>query len=70
MRRGQILNDKVLLLAQLLRMILDENSVPDTNLRSAIYACVPRERLAYAVRECDEIAQPADYAPFSFATGN
>jgi TnpA family transposase len=69
-RRGQILNDKVLLLAQLVRMILDESSVPDTELRSAIYACIPRERLAHTVRECDEIAQPADYASFTFAVGN
>ena len=66
-QRGRILNDKVLLLAQLVRLILDEQSVPDHKLRTTIYGCVPREHLAHTARECDEIAQPADYTPLMFA---
>jgi hypothetical protein len=66
-RHRQKLNDKVLLLAQLARLIPDEDSVPNAELRAAIYRCIPRERLAHTVRECDEAAQPADYAPFTFA---
>jgi TnpA family transposase len=67
MRRGRSLNEKVLLLAQLIRLILDEEGVSDAELRAAIYTSVPRDRLAHTVLECDEIAQPADFAPFSFA---
>jgi len=64
---GKRLNDKVVMLARLARLILDEDGVPDANLRQAIYHLVPRDHLAYAVHECDEIAQPADYTPVSFA---
>jgi TnpA family transposase len=67
LQRGQSMNNKVLLLARLARLILDENGVPDAKLRTAIYACIPRDRLTHTVRECDEIAQPADYAPFTIA---
>ncbi len=63
---GKSLNSKVLLLARLADLILDEEGIPDAQLRAAIYHCVPRERLVDTVRECNEIAQPADYAPFTF----
>jgi TnpA family transposase len=67
MQHGQRLNDKVLLLARLARLVLDEENIPNADLRTAIYGCVPRDRLANTIRECDELAQPADYAPFTFA---
>jgi TnpA family transposase len=69
-RRGQHLNDKILLLARLARLVLDEEGVSDAELRAAIYAHIPRDSLSHTVRECDEMAQPADYAPFTFANGS
>lgn len=56
-----------MILARLARLILDESGVPDAELRQAIYRLVPRDRLAHTVHEYDEIAQPSDYAPVSFA---
>ena len=66
-QHGQRLNDKVLLLAGLARLILDEQGIANPDLRAAIYRYIPRDRLTNTVRECDELAQPADYAPFTFA---
>ena len=42
MQRGRILNDKILLLAQLARLILDENSVPNGELRGPSMPAPPR----------------------------
>ena len=67
MERGKTLNDKVIILGRLARLILDENGIPDADLRQAIYHLVSRDRLAHTVNECDEIAQPADYNPMNFA---
>jgi len=67
LERGKSLNDKVLILSRLAHLILDENGVPDADLRQAIYRLVSRDRLANTAHECDEIAQPADYNPMSFA---
>jgi len=66
-QHGQRLNDKVLLLAQLARLILDEAGIANADLRAAIYEYIPRDNLAYTMRECAELAQPAGYAPFTFA---
>jgi hypothetical protein len=65
---GKSLNDKVIIFAGLARLVLDEAGIPDSDLRRAIFHLVPKERLASAVQECDEIAQPADFAPLSFAS--
>ena len=64
--QGKRLNDKVLLLGKLGRVILDE-AIADLELRPAIYRLIPRETLTSTIQECAELAQPADYAPFSFA---
>ncbi|MBN1485169.1 MAG: DUF4158 domain-containing protein, partial [Chloroflexia bacterium] len=66
-QRGERLNRQVLLLDQLLRLILDEEGIPNAELRAAIYHHVSRDRLTQTAHECAEIAQPADYAPFAFA---
>ena len=65
--RGKSLNDKVIILGRLARLVLDENGVPDSDLRQAIYRLVPRDRLAHTIHECDEIAQPVNFAPVNFA---
>lgn len=65
--RGKSLNDKVLILSRLAHLILDENGVPDADLRQAIYRLVSRDHLVHTAHECDEIAQPADYNPMNFA---
>jgi hypothetical protein len=67
-QQGRRLNANVLLLSNLVRLILDEEDITDQELRAVIYKRVPRERLAETVRECEEIAQPEDFAPYSFAT--
>ena len=36
-------------------------------MRQAIYRLVPKDRLAHTVHECDEIAQPANFNPVTFA---
>ena len=67
LERGKSLNDKVIILGRLAHLILDENGVPDADLRQAIFQLVSRDRLANTAHECDEIAQPADYNPMSLA---
>jgi len=67
LERGKSLNDKVIILGHLARLILDENGVPDPDLRQAIYRLFSKDRLANTVHECDEIAQPADFTPMTYA---
>ena len=67
LEQGQRMNDKVLILSRLAKIILDENGIPDAELRQAIFRLVPRDRLAHTVHECDEIAHPADFNPVTFA---
>ncbi len=65
--KGKAINEKVLLLAWISQVILNEAGVPDTEVRQAIYQRVPRERLAQAVAECTALAQPSDFNPLAYA---
>jgi hypothetical protein len=52
-------NDKVLLLAKIVRVLLDPDLEDDKRL-AAVFAAVPKDRLAHALAECERIARPAD----------
>src|SRR6266849_5700680 len=52
-------NDKVLLLAEIARVLLDPDLQDDQRL-AAVFAAVPKDRLAHALAECERIARPAD----------
>ncbi|MBV9280755.1 MAG: Tn3 family transposase [Chloroflexi bacterium] len=58
-------NEKVRLLRVLGAIVLDPE-VTDPQLRSAIYAQVPPERLEAAVAECDRLIRPPDDTYFDF----
>ncbi len=51
-------NDKVLLLAQIARLLLDPG-LPDEERLGALFDAVPRDRLAAALADCERIARPA-----------
>ena len=55
--RGQS-NDKVLLLAQIARLLLDPG-LPDEERLGALFDAVPKDRLAAALADCERIARPA-----------
>src|SRR5713226_4404172 len=48
-------NDKVLLLAEIARVLLDPDLADDERL-AAVFAAVPKDRLAHALAECERIA--------------
>jgi hypothetical protein len=52
-------NAKVLLLAKIARVLLAPDLVDDERL-AAVFAAVPKDRLAHALAECERIARPAD----------
>ncbi len=52
-------NDKVVLLAELARILLDPH-VADDQVRDRVWAQVPRERLAAAVEDCERLVRPPD----------
>jgi hypothetical protein len=52
-------NDKVLLLAEIARVLLDPD-LDDDNRLAALFAAVPKDRLAAALADCERIARPAD----------
>lgn len=52
-------NEKVLLFSRLAEFILDED-IADADLRAAIWKTWPRERLAQAKAEADQLARPID----------
>ena len=51
-------NDKVLLLAQIARLLLDPG-LPDEERLGALFDAVPKDRLAAALADCERIARPA-----------
>ena len=51
-------NDKVLLLAQIARLLLDPG-LPDEERLGALFDVVPKDRLAAALADCERIARPA-----------
>jgi TnpA family transposase len=52
-------NDKVLLLAEIARVLLDTDLDDESRLQ-ALFEAVPKDRLAAALADCDRIARPAD----------
>jgi TnpA family transposase len=52
-------NDKVLLLAEIARVLLDPD-LDDQRRLQALFEAVPKDRLAAALADCDRIARPAD----------
>jgi hypothetical protein len=52
-------NDKVLLLAEIARVLLDPD-VDDADRSARLFAVVPQGRLAAALADCERIARPAD----------
>jgi hypothetical protein len=52
-------NDKVLLLAEIARVLLDPD-LDDQSRLGALFEAVPKDRLAAALADCDRIARPAD----------
>ncbi len=52
-------NDKVLLLAEIARVLLDPD-LEDDNRLAALFAAVPKGPLAAALADCERIARPAD----------
>jgi TnpA family transposase len=52
-------NDKVVLLAEIARVLL-EPDLDDESRLGALFEAVPKDRLAAALAECDRIARPAD----------
>lgn len=52
-------NDKVLLLAEIARVLLDPD-LDDANRLPVLFETVPKDRLAAALADCDRIARPAD----------
>ncbi len=51
-------NDKMLLLAQIARLLLDPD-LPDEERLGALFDAVPKDRLAAALADCERIARPA-----------
>ncbi len=51
-------NDKMLLLAQIARLLLDPD-LPDEERLGALFDAVPKDRLAAALADCERIAGPA-----------
>lgn len=56
---ARTVNEKVILFGKLGRIVLDPG-IADQELRAAIYARVPKEKLRTAVEECAKIARPVD----------
>jgi TnpA family transposase len=52
-------NDKVLLLAEIARALLDPDLEDDDRL-AALFEAVPKDRLQHALADCERIARPAD----------
>jgi len=52
-------NDKVLLLARIVRVLLDPDLDDDARM-VAVFEAVPKDRLAAALADCERIARPAD----------
>ena len=52
-------NDKVLLLAQIVRVLLNPDLDDDARV-AAVFEAVPKDRLAAALADCERIARPAD----------
>jgi len=52
-------NDKVLLLARIVRVLLDPDLDDDARV-AAVLEAVPKDRLAAALADCERIARPAD----------
>jgi len=65
-KKGKRINEKVLLLERIGSVILNEK-VTDAEVRRVVYQYIPRERLAQAVAECAELAQPSDYNSLAYA---
>jgi TnpA family transposase len=58
-------NQKVLLLREIVRVVLDPN-VSDEQLRQTIYRHVPADKLLATVEECDQLVRPLDDSYFDF----
>jgi len=58
-------NQKVLLLQEIGRVVLDPN-VSDEQLRQTIYRDVPADKLLAAVEECEQLVRPLDDSYFDF----
>lgn len=65
--KGKAINDKVLLLERVGRVILNEAEVPDLEVRRTVYQRVSKERLTQALAEITILAQPADFNPLAYA---
>jgi TnpA family transposase len=60
---ARVANDKVVLFAEVVPILLDD-SVPDDQVRRAVFAKVPPERLRAAVVEAAEVIRPLDDSYF------
>ena len=65
-QKGKAINEKVLLLARICRVILEEAGVPDGEVCRAIYRCVAKERLAQSIAEISTLAQPTEFNPLAY----
>lgn len=57
---AKAVNEKAVLFSVLARVILDDEHIPDTEVRKTVFAQVPRDRMAAALLEAEKIARPLD----------
>jgi hypothetical protein len=57
---GKAANEKAVFFSLLARVILDDEHIPDTEIRKTAFAQVPRDRMAAALLEAEKIARPLD----------
>jgi hypothetical protein len=61
-KRGPSSNEKLIMFRTMARIMVDEEHVPDPQVRPRTYSEIPRTELVRALTEVEELIRPRDYS--------
>lgn len=64
--RGPAINEKLLMFRTMARIMVDEEHVPDLDVRPTTYGKIPKEDLLRALAEAEDLIRPEDYNCFDY----